>query len=215
VAADEQPSSGDPLTPEGGGVIEVRIGELDQLFNSMDPSPFHEKGLDPDAEEYIVSSAKELPAAAVALVVYLDQPAGLPDESRIVGDAVRDHFGRRSELSRRELRQLFRRGGISLLIGLAFLAASVIGGEEIARRTGQGPLATVLRESLLIGGWVAMWRPMEIFLYDWWTLLGERRVYDRLGGMAVQIVYLGGAQASEPIATPPAEQELVSWHSSR
>jgi hypothetical protein len=26
----------------GAGVIAVRIRELDQFFNSMDPSPFHE-----------------------------------------------------------------------------------------------------------------------------------------------------------------------------
>jgi hypothetical protein len=26
----------------------------------------------------------------------------------------------------------------------------------------------VIREGFLIGGWVAMWRPLEVFLYDWW-----------------------------------------------
>ena len=30
--------------------------------------------------------------------------------------------------------------------------------------------ADVIRESLLIGGWVAMWRPLEVFLYDWWPI---------------------------------------------
>jgi len=35
--------------------IEVRIRELTQLFNSFDPSPFQERDLDSDAEEYIVA----------------------------------------------------------------------------------------------------------------------------------------------------------------
>ena len=35
--------------------IEIYLDRIEQLFNSMDPSPFHEKDLDRDAEEFIVS----------------------------------------------------------------------------------------------------------------------------------------------------------------
>jgi hypothetical protein len=38
------------------------------------------------------------------------------------------------------------------------------------------PLVAVLRENLLVGGWVAMWRPIEIFLYDWWPILTEDKL---------------------------------------
>ncbi len=185
----ERSSSSDQV-PAAGGVIEVRIRELGQLFNSMDPSPFHEKELDPDAEDYIVGSAKELPTQSPAsLLVHLDQPAELPDEERIVQEAIRAHFARQSERLRRDLRDLLRRGWKSLAIGLVFLAACVAGGESIMRHMGERPLATALRESLLVGGWVAMWRPMEIFLYDWWPILSERRLHDRLSRISVRIVH--------------------------
>ena len=39
--------------------IEIFVDRIEQLFNSMDPSPFHEKDLDHDAEEFIVSWAQE------------------------------------------------------------------------------------------------------------------------------------------------------------
>ena len=52
-------------------------------------------------------------------------------------------------------------------------------------------LAQVISESLVIGGWVAMWRPLEIFLYDWWPIRNERRIYDRLSRMPVRIVCTG------------------------
>ena len=39
--------------------IEIRLSRLPQLFNSLDPSPFHERDLDHDAEDYIVGSAEE------------------------------------------------------------------------------------------------------------------------------------------------------------
>src|SRR6185503_5154515 len=44
VAAER--SAGDPL-PSDCVLIEVYVGQLKQLFNAMDPSPFREKDLDP------------------------------------------------------------------------------------------------------------------------------------------------------------------------
>ncbi|MBM3963286.1 MAG: hypothetical protein FJ306_15525 [Planctomycetes bacterium] len=44
--------------------IALRLRELAQLFDSFDPAPFHEKDLDRDAEEFIVSWAREFPADA-------------------------------------------------------------------------------------------------------------------------------------------------------
>ena len=187
--------SGDPLPP-GCGLIEVHVRTLSQLFDSMDPSPFHQKDLDRKAEEYIVSSARELSGGApTALVVHLDDaiPSGAAD---VVRAAVRVHFERCALLSRRELHQLLRRGWISLAIGLLVLASAIFAGSLLTRSREESAFAQLLQESLLIGGWVAMWRPMEILLYDWWGVRGMRRVYERLSGVAVQIV-ASGARASE------------------
>ena len=61
-----------PNQAEGDGVIEVRLSEMAQLFNSLDPSPFHERDLDQDAEEYIVGWARELRAnAPLRIIVHL------------------------------------------------------------------------------------------------------------------------------------------------
>ena len=46
-------------SPEPAAAIEIRLSRAQQLFNSLDPSPFHERDLDQDAEEYIVDSADE------------------------------------------------------------------------------------------------------------------------------------------------------------
>jgi hypothetical protein len=41
--------------------IEVRVEEISQLFDTLDPFPFRERDLDKQAEEYIVGWAHELP----------------------------------------------------------------------------------------------------------------------------------------------------------
>src|SRR5262245_11688636 len=89
--------------------IEVNIRDLDQFFNTIDPSPFHEKDLDDDLEEFIVSWAKEYPIEEpLRLVVYLQNAQLGKDAHAIIERAVYNYFRHRAELSRRELRQLLR-----------------------------------------------------------------------------------------------------------
>jgi len=184
----EQQSSGDPIPPKCE-VIEVHVAELKQLFNAIDPSPFREKDLDPKAEEFIVSWAQDLHSdSSLALLVYLDRGAGRPEEAGILRDAIHQYFGQRATASRQRLRRLFRVGRTSLTIGITSLALSLIAGDFAATLL-RNTVGELLRESLLIGGWVAMWRPMEMFLYDWWPIRAEARLFDRLSAMPVRIAY--------------------------
>ena len=120
------PSAGDTIVTESR-VIEVRVAELRQLFNAIDPSPFRERDLDPDAEQFIVEWARDLPRdAPLALRVQLERCAGRADEATLLRQAIHQYFTARAAGSRRTLRELFQRGRISLLIALAFLGASLV-----------------------------------------------------------------------------------------
>lgn len=182
-------AAGDAVPPRCG-LIEVHVAELRQLFNAIDPSPFQERDLDPRAEEFIVEWSRDLSgAAALALVVHLDRAAGPPEEAALLRDAIREYFGQRAVGTRRQLRELFRRGRISLAIALVFLATSIVAGSALETSFPDLRVSDVLREGLLIGGWVAMWRPLEVFLYDWWPIRAEARLFDRLSAMLVRIEY--------------------------
>lgn len=207
LAVDDKASAGDPIPPKCA-VIEVHVGELKQLFNSIDPSPFRNKDLDPNAEEFIVGWAKDLPRdATLALVVELDRPAGLPDEAAVLREAIHEFFRQRAEAYRRRLRELFRRGRTSLLIGLTVLAAAIASGDFLANLMKTSRIGEIVRESLTIGGWVSMWRPLEVFLYDWWPIRNEARLSDRLAAMPVRIRYMNAKspdawKADWPVAAP-------------
>ncbi|MFO7301026.1 MAG: hypothetical protein DIU54_001285 [Acidobacteriota bacterium] len=189
-------SAGDDI-PSGAQPIEVRVPELARLFNAIDPSPFRERDLDPAAEEFIIDWSRDLPAdAPLALIVYLSRSRSA-DEVAVLRDAVRENFERRAVTARRTLRELFRRGRVSLLIGLGALAASVTLGDLLRTLLPSGGVGSLLSESILIGGWVAMWRPLEIFLYDWWPIRADERLFLRLRDMPVRIVYEETAPTSE------------------
>ena len=189
-ATQDKPSAGDPIPPKCA-VIEVHVGELKQLFNAIDPSPFRDRDLDPKAEEFIVGWAKDLPRdATLALVVNLDREAGLPDEAAVLRGAIHEFFSQRAQAYRRRLRELLRVGRTSLVIGLVALASAIALGDFLAGLMKGSRIGEIVRESFTIGGWVSMWRPLEIFLYDWWPIRAEARLSDRLAAMPVRIRYL-------------------------
>ena len=153
----------------------------------MDPSPFHEKDLDHDAEEFIVGWAREFPLReSVELVVHLSVlPAG-QDAQAIVAGAVHHYFDYRARLNWLDFRRLMREGWQSLLIGVVFLGACLVTSEALGGPQ-SGRILGVVREGLVIAGWVAMWRPMEIYLYEWWPLRRRGKVFEKLSNMPVTV----------------------------
>jgi hypothetical protein len=167
--------------------ISLKLHDMSQLFNSMDPSPFIEKDLDDDAEEFIVSWAQEFPHnAPIKLCIFLDQwPAGDPKE--LITKAIHNHFAHRTKITDLEFKRLLKQGRTSLIIGVLFLASCLLLSRMLlGHDTGTG--AAILRESLTIAGWVAMWRPMQIYLYDWWPLRRLSRIYSKLSHMPVELI---------------------------
>lgn len=167
--------------------IELRLRDFAQLFNSMDPTPFHHKDLDPDAEEFIESWALEFPPdSRFQITVHIQQTPVPVDANPLVTDAIHNFFDYKAELARRELRRLLQQGRISLVIGLAFLALCLFAANAIGQ-IATGTVLSIGRESLTIGGWVAMWRPIQIFLYDWWPLARRRRIYHNLSRAQIRV----------------------------
>jgi hypothetical protein len=167
--------------------VEIFVDKIEQLFNTMDPSPFHEKDLDHDAEEFIVSWAQEFHRHdPLVLRIHVDQYPAAADAPRLLQTAIHNYFSYRRKLNRLELKRLLKQGRISLLIGLLFLAACLLTSELLLRQK-PGTLLSLLRESLTIGGWVAMWRPLQIFLYDWWPLLRVGHIYEKLSRVPVEL----------------------------
>lgn len=168
--------------PANARVLDLHVAELKSLFHALDPAPFRERDLDPRAHEFILEWAREEPLGVpLAASVRVDR-GGTTEEEAILQQAVREFFRECARAERRNLRRLLRNGRISLAIGLAFVAVA-----SIAADLAGGMKYRVIQESVVIGGWVALWRPLEIFLYDWWPIRSEAHLYDRLAAMTVRV----------------------------
>ena len=189
---------------DGRSLIEIALTRIGQLFNSFDPSPFHEKDLDDDAEAYIVGAVREFPVGeALKLVFYLPPEQRAPDEAPDLERAIHNYFSYRRQVAARELRFHLREGRLSLAIGLAFLALC-IALRQLFFAGGEGTFEQVMAESLIIVGWVALWRPVNMFLYEWWPLRRMTLVYAKLAAMPVQLRYGKAPQEALAVAEQPS-----------
>lgn len=169
-------------------VIEMRLRELVQLFNSMDPSPFYDRDLDAAAEAFIVESAQELPAGRdFELVIHLATPPAAAASDGVEG-VLRHYFTKRAQSTQHRLRRLFHFGRLSLLIGLVFLGTCLTLANLVGKLPWHGAWPGVVGSALEIVGWVALWRPLEIFLYDWWPIRDDIRLYERLARLRVRVI---------------------------
>jgi len=167
--------------------IELNLRDINQLFNTMDPSPFHERDLDQDAEEFIVSWAEEFHRQEpLDLIIHLEKFPEGSDAQRLAKDAVHHYFAYRARLNQLEFKRLMKQGRSSLVVGLAFLIACLLLIELFLIKR-PGTLPNLIAQSLTIAGWVAMWRPMEIYLYEWWPLRRRGQIFDKLSPIPIQV----------------------------
>ena len=175
------PRDFDTMTIATDDVIELRVDDIAQLFHTLDPFPFRERDLDREAEEYIVSWARELTTSQpLKIVIYFPETEAQTENARYLSEAFSRYFSGRAVAVQRDLNELFRVGRRSMAIGMAILTVCLMSAHFIVGVFFDAPFKQFAGESLLILGWVANWRPLEIFLYDWWPLARRRDLYRRL-----------------------------------
>ena len=168
------------------GIIELRLRNVSDLVEA-DPSPLQQGVLRPEAETYIVREAKRLPGAQpIRLAVEVPGGAGTA-EAEIVGKAVRTHFQRAAGSETDNMRELFRNGFKALLIGLLMLSVCLLLAWYFTYQLPKRPINRLILESFVILGWVSMWKPIEIFLYEWLPYARRRKLFRRLSNAAVTV----------------------------
>lgn len=168
-------------------LIEIRLREIRQLFHTLDPAPFREKDLDGAAEDYLIEACREAGTRRpLRLIVYLPAAEAQSDAAHSLPEAVHNYFAYRAHQARADMLRLLRYGAASLVIGILFLFACLA-----LRRVLVSSAAlldpALIGEGLLILGSVAMWRPAEALLYDWWPIASRRALLRRLAVIPIEV----------------------------
>ncbi|HET6638963.1 MAG TPA: hypothetical protein VFH82_09300 [Gemmatimonadota bacterium] len=166
--------------------ITLPLEGSDGGFRLAGATPEASRMLDPVAWEAVVERAAAVPKSA-PLRLMVTVPPGDLARATALGTAIRRHFARRREAAEYELDRTRKAGWMSLLIGLALLVLLMSLGEAVGRIGAPGHLRDVIQEGLTIVGWVALWRPVELLLYDPWVLRRDIALYRRLENADVSV----------------------------
>ena len=172
---------------QGKHWIEVRVKSPPQLFDARDPAPFRDRDLDDDFVEYIVSTVREFShKAPVKILIHIAEgpPKDLPFES--IREAIKSYWEYQTELFERDLKNFLKRAQLFIVIGLVVLGACISIAHGISVSDPPGFLS-ILKEGIVIFGWVSMWKPIELLLFDWYPLFEKVRLYRKLMRTEIEI----------------------------
>jgi hypothetical protein len=163
--------------------VTIRVRDLTQLFNSFDPSPFWDRDLDRQAAEFIEDEFNDKrPAAHWHLHVHAHD--GDASEADLQA-AIKRYYERMAVSTHFKLREQMRISEIALVAGIVvFSVCTSLRG--ILQGTGH-MLPRGVEEGLIILGWIALWRPIEMLAYGWLPLYRRQRLYQRLGRVRITV----------------------------
>lgn len=160
--------------------IHLKVNVLDKIFDSLDAEPIAFRSLNPEWIDYLIDEMNDR-AGMHPVNISLEIPQGvLVGTSAVeVEESIRRELYEHVRLLNRKLKEVLRIGRVSLLFALCVLVVFTflsIGSERFYL----GIFQRFFSEGFVIIGWVALWRPVEALLYDWWPIIDERRKFNRL-----------------------------------
>lgn len=158
----------------------MNVRWVDDVFDARDAAPLRDRALHPEFLAYVMSAMDERGGRApVNLALVVDKRLRLDARGRKeLAAHVRAQLVRQRAQLRVRLSENFRAGRVTLLLGLVVLSVFVALSHAAGQSTND--LAQTFQEGFLIIGTVALWRPVEILLYEWWPVAVDHRKLSRL-----------------------------------
>ena len=170
-----------------GSEIVLELNDVNQLLIGPDSLFYGKRNLNRDAEEIIIEEATMVSRNDhIQLKIHLrNHDISRKDE---VVTAIHQHFKYRRKKSEWQLKQTLHLGWKSLLGSIVFFAFLIFITLIIIRLIPEGRLSLTFREILIILGWVALWRPADLLLYEWRPIKREVNLFRKIEQCKVEIV---------------------------
>lgn len=167
--------------------IILELDNVNQLMIAPDSVFYGKRMLNPDAEELIIEEVTKASSKQhIHLKIHLRKnEISRKDE---MTTAIHQHFTYRRKKSEGQLQKILQLGWRSLLISILFLGVLVSLTLVIIKLLPEGGVSITFREILIILGWVALWRPADLLLYEWRPFKREINLFRKLEQCEVEIV---------------------------
>lgn len=166
--------------------VSFRLARLEELLAPPDPDPLSGHFEDRSGVDRILDAARAKYTrrlSAIDAKLELDERP-TPAVQEKVDDALKALWRYQDERLSEELTTIRRDGLRALGKGTIFLLVCM-GIAAVAAEATRLPelLRVLVSEGFVIAGWVALWHPMELLLYEWWPVARDRKLYRLIAEM--------------------------------
>jgi hypothetical protein len=175
----------------GAYVIEIRIRNLDELFNPMDPSPIPERDINDSIVkklyDEVIIFPKETPVD-----VHLFLPKGwkrIKNLETNIRAAMTRHFEYTSLSSRLHMRRRLKKGVRTLFVGLCLFLGFITASTLTTMLYEGNVILRIVSEGFFVLSWVSLWKPIETLFYEWLPLFEDHKRYERIQKMNIHFSY--------------------------
>lgn len=170
--------------------VRLELQRLDDLFVEPHFGPLEGRAEEESGLARLANQLRPLPPAPVSVRIVLPASERIPDLEPRCRAALRAVLDRRIERNGNDARSLRHEGYATLWRGLLFLALCLLASRTMAEvHLAPGFIERFLDEGFVIAGWVALWYPLDVLLYQRWPLARERRLYERLRDMQLEFEF--------------------------
>ena len=171
--------------------VALHLSDIHNFFQTPEIDPFLGENIEASGIDQLMDTLKARPGLARRIdriVIHLPEAKiedGLAPKTRA---AIAAYCGAQIRLTRQKKREVHLQARRALPIGFFFWAACL--GLSLASEAAFGhdtALGRVFGEGFIIAGWVGLWRPAELLLYEWQPYARDIRLYEQIRTMEVVI----------------------------
>jgi hypothetical protein len=193
--------------------ITILLDKVEQLLEPCPPSPFRRRRLRKEAEQYLIERVTALPRKAPAKLLISLPETERGNEGNVI-DAVHQDFHFRRLEAEKKLRRIRCFGWRSLVVALIFLTVAMLVVQSMRRYLPVGSFLSVIIEGLTVFAWVALWRPGELLLYEWYPFKRDARLFRKLEESEISFITTEEsadiARAEGPMDSPKTAKSEIS-----
>ncbi|MCX5514840.1 hypothetical protein C3941_10815 [Kaistia algarum] len=182
------PASADPHA------VSLQLSDIHHFFQTPELDPFLGENIEASGMEQVLDTLKSRPRLATRItriVIHLPASTATDGLALKTRAAIGTYCGaqiRRLKQKKRDIHLQARRavpvgfGVWAVCLVLSLMSEALLGSEAV--------IARVFSEGFIIAGWVSLWHPAELLLYDWRPYARDILLYEQIRGMEVVIAPL-------------------------
>ena len=141
--------------------------------------------LNREFEDYILNLTKNYALdKKMKLIIHIPE---IEKDTDLIKYTIHKHFAYKEKEISLKLKQQFYQWIINMIIGMLFLILCLIL-VEVLEVFSYINIIKILKESLLIIGWVALWEPASFILFGWRTKNRDKLLCKKLSSISISIV---------------------------